>query len=215
MARKKDRNKAWVKRDRKARDEGSRWIKALRENNIVSSERQGGMEKRNGKRVSEHWGYEVTCWWEDEGRNGWKQWVEQKGKGAGRRVFTIPVYDWLRQCQAGSAELNQMCVTSCSSKPTANHILLEGGRFFLSLSLSQAPSFSLSKNSIELDENNYESVFLPVCVKYYAKYKILTLNVRLYACGITLFVYGKWMFFLIYFFKDHYVLISNKNNTNT
>lgn len=37
--------------------------------------------------------------------------------------------------------------------------------------------------------------FLPVCVKYYAKYKILTLNVRLYACGITLFVYGKWMFF--------------------
>lgn len=121
----------------------------------------------------------------------------------------------MRQCQAGSAELNQMCVTSCSSKPTANHILLEGGRFFLSLSLSQAPSFSLSKNSIELDENNYESVFLPVCVKYYAKYKILTLNVRLYACGITLFVYGKWMFFLIYFFKDHYVLISNKNNTNT
>lgn len=57
--------------------------------------------------------------------------------------------------------------------------------------------------------------FLPVCVKYYAKYKILTLNVRLYACGITLFVYGKWMFFFIYFFKDHYVLISNKNNTNT
>lgn len=52
MVRKKDRNKTWVKRDRKARDEGSRWIKALRENNIVSSERQGGMEKRNGKRVS-------------------------------------------------------------------------------------------------------------------------------------------------------------------
>lgn len=46
MARKKDRNKTWVKRDRKARDEGSRWIKALRENNIVSSERQGGMEKK-------------------------------------------------------------------------------------------------------------------------------------------------------------------------
>lgn len=69
MARKKDRNKTWVKRDRKARDEGSRWIKALRENNIVSSERQGDMEKRNGKRVSEHWGYEATCWWEDEGRN--------------------------------------------------------------------------------------------------------------------------------------------------